>query len=183
MSYVKVQNISIKKDGKITMTAADSNVRPVRYRTEEIFKHSDLSFQEKIKMIFEDLIGRNLQFNDSSKSKVFYAYLRAFEHFNEKYDYSIMNIWRITDEDKSKVSEWEAERIMAEMYEKFQIALMEPVNLSEKKYAVRMDDGYLHKINEQSYRWSRTTPKYLTINTALAYKLEKNGEIEIKEDK
>lgn len=174
MSYEKVKNMSIKKDGTITATLASNNLRPIRYETVELFmdKKKDFTLDEKLRVIFNNLFGRELQFNHSSTSKVFYAYLKALEYFRKTYDYTITDLW-VSKYDKSPVvTPEESARIQNEMYGRFKIHLMDKVYLTKRDYGVLMDSGnWLYSSSKTRYRTTGRHLKSFHLNQALTYSM------------
>lgn len=167
MGYTIARNISIKKDGRITVTGASSNVYPKTFETFEVFSKID-SAEERLELIFEELLGGMIQFQSSSRSKVHYAFLKSLDYLNEKYQSVASDLWhsRYTEGkyDKDKIEE-----IKKEIFGVFKESLDDKVSMSEKDYAVELENGYyLHKMNMYSYR-SGTEKEFFTINQATSY--------------
>lgn len=66
MSYYKVKAISLnKKQNKIMVNCASSNVFPITYRNSEYFKDESVDFNYKLGQLLRDISGGNLQLNES----------------------------------------------------------------------------------------------------------------------
>ena len=84
MSYEKVKCITRKpKEGKIFITSACSNVRPLTYHKWEYGK-ADMSYKEKMFYLLKDISGGNLQLNNSCYEWN-YAILKTRDYMQEKY--------------------------------------------------------------------------------------------------
>ena len=84
MSYEKVKCITRKpKEGKIFITSACSNVRPLTFRKWEYGK-AGMSYKEKIFYLLKDISGGNLQLNNSCYEWN-YAVLKTRDYMQEKY--------------------------------------------------------------------------------------------------
>ena len=84
MSYEKVKCITRKpKEGKIFITSACSNVRPLTFRKWEYGK-AGMSYKEKMFYLLKDISGGNLQLNNSCYEWN-YAVLKTRDYMQEKY--------------------------------------------------------------------------------------------------
>lgn len=84
MSYEKVKCITRKpKEGKIFITSACSNVRPLTFGKWEYGK-ADMSYKEKMFYLLKDISGGNLQLNNSCYEWN-YAVLKTRDYMQEKY--------------------------------------------------------------------------------------------------
>lgn len=175
MGYTIAKNISIKKDGRITVTGASSNIYPKTFETFEAFSQID-SAEERLELIFEELLGGMIQFQSSSRSKVHYAFLKSLDYLNEKYQSVASDLWhsRYTE---GKYDEDRIEEIRKEIFGVFKESLNQKISMSEKKYAVLLENGYyLHKMNMYSYRYSGNK-KFFTINQAMSYARSLGGRV------
>lgn len=76
MSYTKIKNISIKKNGDITITGASNNVRPLTYET--------FTFNGNKKDLLLSLLSGDGQLNDSVYNFNYAMYrLRELENYEE----------------------------------------------------------------------------------------------------
>lgn len=84
MSYEKVKCITRKpKEGKIFITSACNNVRPLTFGKWEYGK-ADMSYKEKMLYLLKDISGGNLQLNNSCYEWN-YAVLKTRDYMQEKY--------------------------------------------------------------------------------------------------
>lgn len=84
MSYEKVKCITRKpKEGKIFITSACNNVRPLTFGKWEYGK-ADMSYKEKMFYLLKDISGGNLQLNNSCYEWN-YAVLKTRDYMQEKY--------------------------------------------------------------------------------------------------
>ena len=85
MSYEKVKCITRKpKEGKIFITSACNNVRPLTFGKWEYGK-ADMSYKEKMFYLLKDISGGNLQLNNSCYEWN-YAVLKTRNYMQERYD-------------------------------------------------------------------------------------------------
>lgn len=186
MSYEKVDYASVKKDGSITVRSASSNVVPAHYNTWTYYdgKEGEEGYFKAVRSLFDDMIGYSLQFNKSSRSRVYYAFLRTLEFYKEKYGTSITDLW-VSQYDKNPIYTMsQANEIENELFDKFLGYLDESksVNMSQKAYCVLLKNGrYLYSEKKYSYQMSMS-PKYHTINTAMYYAQSYQGEVIKKKD-
>lgn len=179
MSYTKVKSMSIKKNGTITAALVSSNVSPQRYETVELFVgYSSKPLSDKLRMIFEDLLGREMQFNESSTSKVYYAYLKAIQHFHSKYDFRINDLWDYKYSESPKLNGRESKRIQVELLRVFKVHLMDNVKLSTREYGVLLSDGHwLYSSSKYKYRKTVVHRKLFHLNQAICYSEMYDGKI------
>ena len=93
MSYEKVKNITRKpKEGKIFITSACNNLRPLTYSRWEYGKKYS-SYKEKLQHLARDVASGNLQLNNSCYDWN-YALLKATEQMRAKYgrDYDLYDL-------------------------------------------------------------------------------------------
>ena len=93
MSYEKVKCITRKpKEGKIFITSACSNVRPLTFGKWEYGK-ADMSYKEKMFYLLKDISGGNLQLNNSCYEWN-YAILKTRDYIQERYgkDYCLYDL-------------------------------------------------------------------------------------------
>lgn len=93
MSYEKVKCITRKpKEGKIFITSACNNVRPLTFGKWEYGK-ADMSYKEKMFYLLKDISGGNLQLNNSCYEWN-YAVLKTRDYMQEKYgkDYCLYDL-------------------------------------------------------------------------------------------
>lgn len=187
MSYVKVQSMTIKKDGIIRVRAADSNVSPVRYISEDLKFQEGLNMVQKLETIFDLLVGGAYQFNQSSKSYIFYAYLKTMHFLNDKYQLPISSIYFSNDDEGNIVipetNNMTRDELHKEAFNEFCSHLMggSKVALNKREYQVILSDGgYLDSvinIHRGSYRYSYGETKGFVINQALLYSYRFKGTI------
>lgn len=172
MSYEKVQNISVKKDGTISITSASSNVFPTHYTTNKLD-----GTKENLKVLLDDLMGGSLKFNFSSKSKVRLAFNRTVEYMKENYnnlstwEYYVLN----TNEDAFYNKEWlredietinsklnkiityeDAQKIVVDIFSYFsaQVEITRKEKINDNLFYCLMKEGYLHKITKYGYQYT-----------------------------
>ena len=93
MSYEKVKCITRKpKEGKIFITSACNNVRPLTFGKWEYGK-ADMSYKEKMFYLLKDISGGNLQLNNSCYEWN-YAVLKTRDYMQERYgkDYYLYDL-------------------------------------------------------------------------------------------
>ena len=92
MSYAKVKTITInERENKITVTSAENNIRPLIYSKWELGKTGS-TFKEKMYSLFESLIYRDLQLQNSCNKKIINATNKILNEImeikdNSEYDY------------------------------------------------------------------------------------------------
>ena len=73
MSYEKCNYIKIKGN-RIKLRLASNNVRPLYYETVEICGKYDLDIDQKLKLLFFDMLAGNIQISSINKDTVDFAY-------------------------------------------------------------------------------------------------------------
>lgn len=73
MSYEKLSRISTFKDGKITITSACNNLRPIRYETWEFKKLDGETQKDAVTRIAKDIIDGNFHPNRSCNLDLYNA--------------------------------------------------------------------------------------------------------------
>lgn len=175
MSYTIAKSVSIKKDGRITINGASNNVYPKTFETFEVFSRID-SLEDRVFTLFECLLGGEIQIQSSSKSKVHYAFMQSLNYLNMKYKSVASDLWH-SSYSEGKYDKDEIEEIKKEIFGVFKESLDDKVSMSEKKYAVELDNGYyLHKMNMYSYRYG-ANKKFFTINQAMSYARSLGGRV------
>lgn len=193
MSYEKTQNISVKKDGSITINSTSSNVWPATYNTFTIKSKNEEEYISNMKNIFKDILGGSIKFNFSSPSKVRVAYERAMLKLSERYpELSSFDLYTLDSskeayEDKDnkffqdeikeiseelgiEINYEKGKEIFDETFENFleevEIAKKEKTNV--KKYFIEIEPNqYLNKFTKYGYKYNYIPDSKFTLAQAL----------------
>lgn len=84
MSYYKIKSVNIRNENSIIVTAASSNVTPTTYKA--------IIYNGNIEDFFKELLGGELQFNQSNRQVAHEAFLRSLVHLQEK-GLSVQDLW------------------------------------------------------------------------------------------
>lgn len=175
MSYEIAKNISIKKDGRITMSSVSNNVQPRTFETFEIL--ADISdLDEKIRFIFTDLVNGNIQFQPSSKSKVHYGFLKA-EKWLSNQNIHIRDLWYSScDLEGNVFTKEDCEKWKDKAYGVFKNAIEEKISMGKKEYAVSKGGYWIQGLRKYGYTYS-SNKKLFTIVHAMAIASMIDGEV------
>lgn len=185
MGYDKVQSLSLKKDGTLTVRSAPNNISPVRYNSHTITLMDDESVMDRLQYVFGHLASGDWQMNPSNKSLVYYYFLKAIEEVEDKKDIMIRHGRVRTSEDDPRAKVF-IEDCYNDVLAAFQMNWLkgESVSLSAKKYAVITEKGrWMHGKRKYGYSYSMTMPKTFPIVKAMMLRRLYGGEIREMDEK
>ncbi len=160
MSYTKIKNISIKKD-KVTFTAAESNIYPITYRTNESKWGTELvkagNLEELIgEIIYDFSCGNFHSTNDHANRKFLYALTLnkdktqpLFDIIWNGFDYETMTE-RYTKEQREEARI----KLIKQYYQNYLIAEQVEKEHAGKEFQIEIDGGYFVKKTKNGFRYS-----------------------------
>lgn len=196
MSYEKVQNLTIKKDGTISINSAPSNIFPIEYRTSKIIAGSEKTYLDNISDIFSDLLSGCMKFNFSSKSKVRLAYFKTLKRLEPL---STWDLYMIDGGKEAFENEWNKEyfeEIENKLQKEITLDLIEDIRnetfnifLEEieiakntklvNEFLIKVPEGYLVRPTSSGYSYSYVPRKTFNEAQALDY-IHNNQEASIE---
>lgn len=181
MSYEKVQSLSIKKDGTLSVRCASNNVTPVQYETVTL-QLGDESMTERLRNVFHNLAEGYWQMNPSNKSIIYYHFLKALEDV-EKREEVMIQFGRVSQtEEHEGMDQMSLKKCKEKVWQAFLSRCLSPqkINMSESLYAVKTfkkGGVWLHSKTKYGYKYSAMMPKYHPIVKAEMLKRMYDGEI------
>lgn len=169
MSYEKVQSLSMKKDGTLSVRCASADERPALYATVTVPMRENESLEDRLKYIFEQLSSESWTMNPSNKSLVFYRFLRAIEDVEEGKDIYIQ-FGRVTFPETDERREVSFREVYDDVFAAFckQWLRQEKVNVSNVTYGVKMESGsWMHGTTKYGYKHNQIIPKKFPIVRAM----------------
>lgn len=181
MSYEKVQSLSIKKDGTLSVRCASNNVTPVQYETLTL-PLGDESMTERLRQVFNNLAEGNWQMNPSNKSIIYYHFLKALEDI-EKREEAMIQFGRVEQrEEHIDMDQMFLEVCKEKVWQAFLSRCLSPqrINVSDALYAVKLPGkggAWLHGKTKHGYKDSMFVPKFHPIVKAEMLKRMYDGVI------
>lgn len=84
MSYLYVQDLTIKPDGAISMRAANSNEQPRIYDSVHFQMMDNETVAERMQLIYERIASGEWEFHTSQTGPVYQLFLEAVEEMEEE---------------------------------------------------------------------------------------------------
>lgn len=153
MSCELVRSISRRKDGRVFITSASSNVWPKNYSRWEYMPsktYSEKEVEDRMLHLFHGIIGQSYQFNETVGDNWKYALNKFYEYCNEN-DIHTYNLWELPYKDGGYDI-----TVLKPYYDKFNEFYEEKI---EGKYYLDSSSGPITKIYKKSFYTNRAGMK------------------------
>jgi len=149
MSCELVKSISRRKDGRIFITSASSNVWPKSYSRWEYMPsgtYSEKEVEDRMLHLFHGIIGQSYQFNETVNDNWKYA-LNKFYEYCDKNDISTSELWHLPYKDGGYDI-----TVLKPYYDKFNEFYEEKI---DGKYYLDSNNGPISKIYKRCFYSNR----------------------------